>query len=247
MVTGSASGIGRAVAIRMAKDGASVGLLDRNAAGLADTATAIAGNRGVSLPLPTDISAEPEVAASVDRIVAAFGGLEIVIGVAGIELGDKGDGPVHELELGAWQKTVEANLTGMFLTCKHGVKAVLKTGNGGSVIITGSPCGLYGFCANEHAYSASKSGTHGLVRPMASDYARFGIRVNCVVPGFIDTPLNAAVIAQPALVEEFCDVIPMRRPGQPEEIASLFAWLASDEASYVTGAFFVADGGHTAV
>jgi NAD(P)-dependent dehydrogenase (short-subunit alcohol dehydrogenase family) len=82
---------------------------------------------------------------------------------------------------------------------------------------------------------------------MANGYAAHGIRVNCVVPGFIDTPLNAPVMADPRMVEDLCRPIPLRRPGQPREVASLFAWLASDEASYVTGAFFVADGGHTAV
>lgn len=247
LVTGAASGIGRAVAVRLAGEGAAVGLMDRNEAGLAETAAEIRAIGGECIALTADVSDEGQVAAGVARLVEHAGGLEIIAGVAGIELGGAGDAMVHELELAAWRRTIDTNLTGMFLTVKHGVKAIIATGGGGSVIITGSPCGLYGFCAAEHAYSASKSGTHGLVRPMAADYARFGIRVNCVIPGFIDTPLNAPVMAQPDVVAEFTRMIPMRRPGQPVEIAPLFAWLASAEASYVTGAFFVADGGHTAI
>ncbi len=246
MVTGAASGIGRAVAIRYAAEGARVGLVDRSVEGNEETASLIRVGAGECMVLACDVSQEPEVSRSVDAIVDRWQGLDIVVGVAGIELAGTGDARVDALNVEMWDRTIATNLTGMFLTCKHGVRALLATG-GGSVIVTGSPCGLLGFCAAEHAYSASKAGTHGLVRVMAADYAKDGIRVNCVVPGFIDTPLNAGLIADSARVDEFVKTIPARRPGRPEEVASLYVWLASDEASYVTGAFFTADGGQTAV
>jgi NAD(P)-dependent dehydrogenase (short-subunit alcohol dehydrogenase family) len=246
LVTGASSGIGRATALRFAREGARVGLLARRAEALEALAAEIRDAGGEALPLPTDVAQEEQVAAAVARIVAAWGGLDVVVGVAGVELIEGGDTRVDQLELAAWQKTIDTNLTGMFLTCKHGVRALLASG-GGSVIVTGSPTGLYGLALGEHAYSASKAGCHGLARVMANEYAKDNIRVNIVVPGFIDTPINAPVFADPALVEEICQVIPARRPGQPDEVAAMMVWLASDEASYATGGFFTVDGGQTAV
>lgn len=245
-VTGGGSGIGRAVAVRFAVEGARVGIIGRRRDALKETAALAREAGGECLVLPGDVSREADVEAAVAAIIAAWGGLDVVVGVAGIELFASGDTRVHELDISIWQQTVDVNLTGMYLTCKHGVRALLASG-GGSVIITGSPCGLFGHCAGEHAYSASKAGTHGLVRVMAADYSRDGIRVNCVIPGFIDTPINAPVFADPAFLATAQSGIPMGRAGQAEEVAPLYVWLASDEASYVTGAFFTADGGQTAV
>jgi NAD(P)-dependent dehydrogenase (short-subunit alcohol dehydrogenase family) len=135
----------------------------------------------------------------------------------------------------------------MFLSCKHAVRAMLKGGTGGSVVITGSPTGLYGHALGEHAYSASKAGCHGLVRVMANEYAPDSIRVNCVIPGFIDTFVNEPVFADPQALTDICQTIPLRRAGHRDELAGIYAWLASDDASYTTGAFFTIDGGETAI
>jgi NAD(P)-dependent dehydrogenase (short-subunit alcohol dehydrogenase family) len=167
--------------------------------------------------------------------------------VAGIELYQQGDDKVDQLSLEIWQHIIDINLTGMFLSCKHAARAMLQGRQGGSIIITGSPTGMYGHALGEHAYSASKAGCHGLVRVMANEYAADGIRVNCVIPGFIDTAVNIPVFQDPQALHDLCQTIPMRRAGHPDELAGIYAWLASDDASYTTGAFFVIDGGETAI
>ena len=120
--------------------------------------------------------------------------------VAGIEPYDRGDTKVHQLELSLWNEVIAINLTGMFLTCKHAIRAMLKTGCG-SLIITGSSSGLFGHCLGQTAYSASNAGCHGLVRILVNEYSRTSIRANCVVPGFINTPINAAYIASASSLE----------------------------------------------
>jgi NAD(P)-dependent dehydrogenase (short-subunit alcohol dehydrogenase family) len=245
-ITGAASGIGRATATRFVKEGAMVALADRHGDNLDLIVAEITSSGGEALALRTDVSVESQVAASVARAVETFGGLDIVIGVAGIELYAEGDTKVHDLELAVWQRTLDTNLTGMFLTLKHGIGALLNSG-GGSVVVTGSPTGLSGFAAGETAYSSSKSGVHALARVAANDYASQGIRVNIVVPGFIDTPINYPFMDDAEAVAEVSRGIPMRRPGRPEEVAGMYVWLCSDDASYATGGFYMVDGGQTAV
>jgi NAD(P)-dependent dehydrogenase (short-subunit alcohol dehydrogenase family) len=246
LITGAASGIGRATAIRFATDGALVAMLDRQREKLETVADEIRGAGGEVLAIPTDVSKEADVADAVDEAVAAWGGLDAIIGVAGIELYAEGDTNVHELDLAVWQRTIDTNLTGMFLTCKHGIRALLRSG-GGSVVLTGSPTGLSGFAAGETAYSASKAGVHGLGRVVANEYAGQNVRLNIVIPGFIDTPINASFMEDEAAVADVTRGIPLGRAGQPEDVAAMFVWLVSDEARYVTGGLFMVDGGQTAV
>jgi NAD(P)-dependent dehydrogenase (short-subunit alcohol dehydrogenase family) len=243
LVTGAASGIGRASAMRLAAEGARVALLDVSESGLTDTALQIGRS---ALPLPTDVSKESSVIEAVEAVEQEFGGLDAVIANAGIELIDDGDARVHELDRDAWQRTIDVNLTGVFLTCKHGIKLMLRSG-GGSVVCTASPASFYAAAPREHAYTASKGGIASLVRVMAADYARDGIRVNGVVPGFTNTPLNAPVLRDAAAVADIVKTIPLGRPGEPEEVANMMLFLASGESAYVTGAFFTVDGGMTAL
>ncbi len=248
LVTGAGSGIGAATAVLFAREGARVALVERSPDGLARTAQMIEDEGGIAMPLLTDVAHEAQIVAAVDAIVAGWGGLDVAVAVAGIEPYDRGDGRVHEISLELWDEVIATNLTGMFLTSKHAVRAMLRSG-GGSLVLTGSPTGLVGSGSFETGYSASKAGVHGLVRPIASGYARDGIRCNLVVPGFIDTPINAAFIAEAESIERVCDEIgiPARRPGRSDEVAAMNLWLASDESSYATGAFFVVDGGQTAI
>jgi NAD(P)-dependent dehydrogenase (short-subunit alcohol dehydrogenase family) len=243
LVTGAASGIGLATSKRLAQEGARVAMLDVAAAGL-ESAAAQIGNS--ALPLVTDVSNEEAVVDALGAVEREFGGLDIVLANAGIELIDSGDARVDELDLTAWQRTIAVNLTGVFLTCKHSIRLMLRSG-GGSVICTASPASFYAAAPREHAYTASKGGIASLVRMMAADYAEDRIRVNGVVPGFTDTPLNAPVMGDPEIVADIVRTIPLGRPGQPEEVANVVLFLASDEAAYVTGAFYAVDGGMTAL
>jgi NAD(P)-dependent dehydrogenase (short-subunit alcohol dehydrogenase family) len=245
IVSGAGKGIGRATAIRFGQEGARVALMSRTKKDLEEVAALISASGGEALVLPTDVRKEDQVEAAVQAAVEQWGGLDVVISNAGIELPFE-DSRVDQIELSVWQRIVDTNLTGQFLTCKHGVRALLKTG-GGVVVMVGSPCGYRGFCFNEHAYSASKGAILSLMQVMACDYARDNIRVNACIPGLIDTPMNAHVMGDPQLLEQWCSTIPMKRPGTAEETAAVILFLASDEASYVLGSAFVVDGGALAI
>jgi len=246
LVTGAGSGIGEATAVLFAQEGAKVGLIGRTITKLDGVASRIRDAGGQCMVLPADVSNELAVQSAVAQLVGAWGGLDACVAVAGIEPWDRGDAAVDELDLSVWHEVVEVNLTGMFLTCKHAIRAMLATG-GGSLVVTGSPTGMYGTALGQHAYSASKAGCHGLARVMANEYARRGIRVNCVIPGFVDTPITAAVFENKEWLERLNSGIPLGRAGRPEEIAALNLWLCSDEASYAVGGYFMADGGITAI
>src|SRR5919197_3000062 len=176
---------------------------------------------------------------------ARVGWLDVVVANAGVELAGEDD-RADRLDLAVWQRTIDINLTGVFLTCKHGIRALLASG-GGSVVCTCSPTGLYGCAPGFDAYSTSKAGVYGLVRVMAADYAREGIRVNGVFPGITDTPMNDWWRHDPEQRAQVEASVPLGRAGSAEEVAAVNAFLCSDEASYVTGAVWAVDGGLTAV
>lgn len=244
IITGASKGIGRATAIRFAREGGRAALISRTKAGLEEVAAIIAGNGGQALPLPADVANEDELSAAIDTAAREWGGLDIVVSNAGIELPFE-DTLTDSLPLEVWQRIINTNLTGQFLTCKHGVRHLLA-GGGGAVVMVGSPCGAKGFCFKEHAYTASKGGIISLMQVMALDYAPHNIRVNACIPGFIDTPMNAHVMGDAELLKMWSDTIPMKRPGTAEETAAVILFLASDEASYVLGSAFVVDGGQMA-
>lgn len=243
IVTGAGLGMGRAAALRFAAEGARVGLIDLDERSAAAVAKEIEATGGEALVLAADVTSEPQVSAAVGRAVTEWGGLDVVVANAGVQLAGEDD-RADRLSLEVWNRTLQVNLTGVFLTCKHGIRALLEAG-GGSVVCTCSPTGQYGVAPGYDAYSASKAGVYGLVRVMAADYAREGIRVNGVVPGYTNTPMTSWVT--PADAETLLRGIPLGRPGEPEEVAAVMAFLASDQTPYVTGAVWAADGGMTAV
>jgi NAD(P)-dependent dehydrogenase (short-subunit alcohol dehydrogenase family) len=244
LVTGGGSGIGRAAAVRLAAEGARVAVVGRRLETVAETAEEIETSGSAALAIQADVGDEQAVIDAFERCRSEWQGLDILVSNAGVELAE--DAAVHELELSAWERTIRTNLTGTFLVCKHGVRLLMESGRG-SVVIVGSPCGMYGNELGFHAYSASKGGVHGLARVMANEYAQQGIRVNVVVPGLVRTPINDAFYENESLVEATMRSIPLGREGRVEEIAAAIAFLASEEASYAVGSLFMVDGGLTAI
>jgi len=242
VVTGAASGIGRACVERLVAEGARVACLDRDA----DALAVLAGDLGRAVvPVVCDVSDEAAVDGAFDTVRREFASLEVAVLCAGIYLGDE-DAAVDGLGTAAWSRTLGVNLTGMYLVSRQVTRSMLERG-GGSIVLIGSPTGMLGMEKGMHAYSASKGGVHGLGRVMANEYASRGIRVNVVIPGFVRTGLNAALFDEEGATDGIVATIPLGRAGEPAEIASMVAWACSDEASYATGALFVIDGGLTAV
>jgi len=242
VISGAGSGIGRAAARRFHAEGASVGLLDVDAAAIRAVAAEL-GDGPPALALPADVRDEAQVEAAISQAASAFGGLDTVVANAGVQLAGQDD-RADRLNLAVWQRTIDINLTGAFLVCKHGLRALLANG-GGAVVCTASPTGQYGCAPGYDAYSSSKAGVYGLVRVMAADYASAGIRVNGVIPGYSDTAMTSFVDEEAH--RDLLATIPLGRAGTEEEVAAVMLFLASDEASYVTGAVWAADGGVTAI
>jgi len=243
IVTGAGNGIGRETAKVCAREGARVGVLDVDAEAAARTVGEVESAGGEALALVADLTDEAAVEGAVAAAVSTWGGLDSVLGCAGVQLAGQDD-RADRLSLETWRRTIDINLTGMFLIAKHGIRALLD-GGGGTVVLVCSPTGLFGCAPGYDAYSTSKAGVYGLVRVLAADYAQDGIRVNGVVPGYTITPMTEWVT--PDEHAALLETIPLRRAGQPEEVAEVMAFLASDRTPYTTGAVWSADGGMTAI
>jgi NAD(P)-dependent dehydrogenase (short-subunit alcohol dehydrogenase family) len=242
VITGGASGIGRAAVEVFTREGARVAIIDVNADATRCVAPGLDATGSEPFALVADVADETQVEAAFASAVGCLGGLDIVVGCAGIASED--DDRADRLALEVWNRILAVNLTGMFLTAKHGIRALLRSG-GGSVVIVCSPTGLYGCAPGADAYSASKAGDYGLVRVMAADYAGEGIRVNGVIPGYTLTPMTTELSESQHAAE--LERIPAGRAGVPAEVAEVIAFLASDRTPYVTGSVWAADGGLTAI
>jgi len=239
-ITGAASGIGAACALRFVREGAHVVGLDLTSGG--DDAWTEAAGAGALL-LEGDVRDEAAAERLVRTATERFGRLDVVVNAAGIA----GGGPVHLVALEDWRRVIDVNLTGTFLVCKYATAAMLESG-GGSIVNVASIEGLEG-SEGGSAYNASKGGVVLLTKAMAMDYARRGIRVNAVCPGFVDTPLLRRVFDEMGLGEfkaKVADAHQVGRLGRADEIAAAALFLASDDASFVTGHALPVDGGYTA-
>lgn len=239
LITGGGSGIGRASALRLAGEGARVMISDVNEAGGEETVHLVEAQGGEAAFVRCDVSKASEVEALVKATVQRFGGLDIALNNAGV-----GGAMLNadKLEEDVWDFVMNVNLKGVWLCTKYELPEMLRRG-GGSIINVASLAGLLGFRGNA-VYAASKHGVIGFTKSVALEYARLGVRVNAICPGFTETPMVTTMIAEVPRMEEMTrNSSPMRRLGRVEEIADAVLYLASDMSSFVNGHSLTLDGG----
>ena len=243
VITGAGSGIGRVAASLFAAEGAQVVVADV-VGEQADAAVAdIQEAGGTATAVAVDVSDEGQVGTMIDHAVATYGGVHVLFNNAGIFPDD--DGGILDTPPSTWQRVMDVNLKGVWLGCRAAVPAMLDSG-GGSIVNVASFVALVGAATAQMAYTASKGGVLAMTRELAVEYARKGIRANSICPGPIETPLLAELLSDPERRQRRLVHIPMGRFGRPEEIAKAALFLASDDASFVTGSALVVDGGITA-
>ena len=239
VITGGASGIGRASAVRFAEEGARVAVADLAVEEGSAVADAVGG-----LFVRTEVTDPDSVAELYRRVAAEWGGIDVCFNNAGISPPD--DDSILDTDLETWRRVQEVNLTSVFLCCKLGIPHLLERG-GGSVVNTASFVAVMGAATSQISYTASKGGVLALTRELGVQFARQGVRVNALCPGPVNTPLLQELFAKdPERAARRLVHVPMGRFGEPEEIAAAAAFLASDDASFITANTFLVDGGLTA-
>jgi NAD(P)-dependent dehydrogenase (short-subunit alcohol dehydrogenase family) len=240
-VTGGGTGIGRATALAFAREGASVAVVGHTPEHIEQVAREIERLGGRALAITCDVSRADDVKAAIEETVDEFGGLDFAFNNAGIE---QPLAPLHEVAHEDWERLIAVDLSGVFHCMKHQIPPMLRQGRG-TIVNTSSGAGVKGI-AGQSAYCAAKWGLIGLSKAAALDYAKDGIRVNVIAPGYVDTPMMERFTGgtpegrAKVMAEE-----PVGRPAAPEEIAAAVLWLCSDSAAFVVGHALVMDGGQT--
>ncbi len=247
LITGGASGIGRASAIRFAEEGADVAVADRASGGAEEVASQVRKLGRKAIAIQADTSNEAQAAAMVARTVAELGGLDIVLAAAGISharYGEEGRPPVQmtiDKSLADWQRVISINLDGVFLTCRAAAAAMISAGKGGRIITIASAAAKFPL-AGAAEYCASKAGVWMLSKVMAVELASHNITVNAIGPGWIDTPMTADIQKDAEFVERLAEV-PLGHVGEPLDVANTALFLAGEEGRYYTGSILHPDGG----
>ncbi|RWR31983.1 SDR family oxidoreductase [Sinirhodobacter populi] len=237
VITGAASGMGRAAVHRFSQEGANVVALDIDEAGLKETVETLDPARTATQLC--DTSDEAAVKTAIDTAARTFGGIDILINNAGIAV----QGDVETTDFETFRKVFAVNVDGYFLMAKHAMPFLLKSG--GAIVMTSSVSGIGGDW-NMLAYDASKGAVSNMVRAMAMDYGPRGVRVNAIAPTATKTPLAEGTTEDPEITKAFMDRLSIRRYGTPEDMAAAMAFLASEDASYITGVILPVDGGMSA-
>jgi glucose 1-dehydrogenase len=238
VITGAGSGNGRGIALRLAEEGARVVVADVNLTGANETAAMIEADGGTALAVPADVSQRAQVEAMVQATTQRFGQVDILVNNAGVETLI----PLLDLAEAEWERVLAVNLKGPFLCTQAAAREMVKAGRGGKIVNIASINSAISLAHQAH-YVASKGGLLMLTKAMAVDLAPYNINVNAVGPGVIETAMTANSLSNPARVEMFMSRIPLKRIGQPRDVANAVLFLASDEADYITGTILYVDGG----
>jgi len=240
IITGAGSGIGKSTALLFAKEGAKVVVTDINEEHGNSVVKEIEANGGDAIFIKADTSKAEDSEMTVKKTIEKFGQLDIAVNNAGISGPTE---PIGEYSIKAWDKVISINLSGVFYGMRYQIPEMQKAGKG-SIINVASILGQVGF-ANSSAYAAAKHGVVGLTKTAGLEYGKSGVRINAVGPAFIETPLVKDSLSEDAY-NSLAEMHSMGRLGQPNEVAELFLWLASDKASFATGAYYPIDGGYLA-
>jgi glucose 1-dehydrogenase len=241
LVTGAGQGIGRAIAVRLAQEGANIVVNDlRESDNSKETMRQLAETGCKAIFITTDISKVDQVQAMIQNAAEQMGGLDILVNNAGIEI----RAPFWEVTEAHYDLVMDVNLKGMFFTTQAFTQHLMKAQKGG-VVVNNSSVHEELPMPNFTAYCASKGGMQMVMRNLAVELAPLGIRINNVAPGAIKTPINAQMLSKPELVQALQQNISLHRLGEPEDVAALVAFLACDDAKYVTGSTYYVDGGLT--